>query len=251
MTLETTKEHHQKNSYKRTTLCFAFILLMTPLSSLSSAAQEKGPIVVVTGGFEAVRANHKIENLKGPNTDAVRKFLEERNIPNEIKTRVWSRAYNIFINNKNTLAYPLTRTLEREDKFYWLKKLSTQRYNILGVAGEFAEDITLKEITTGNYFVICGDLSVSCNMAREFGFREENIIKVTGTYVEEMVRRVVAGRASFMIENYESIQLGITTNPDLAKKIKKVGNFEIAHSMYLAANKTISPALLKTLTDSP
>jgi hypothetical protein len=194
-----------------------------------------------------MNADHKIENLKGPVTSAVKDFLDKKGLAYKIETMVWGRAYNLAKLEKNILIYPLSRTKERETTFQWIKEISKQEYNLIGRSSISPNTLSREEILGGDYYAICEIRSAICNITREFGFPENRIIRIAGTYIKAMISRVINGRATFFVENFEDIKKVLKDNPELMRKIEKVDGFEISYPEYLAA-KNLDPEILAKLT---
>lgn len=60
----------------------------------------------------------------GPSADILRLLLDQANLDSKIEFMPWSRAFKTALTEPNTLVMTIIRTPEREDKFYWIAKVS-------------------------------------------------------------------------------------------------------------------------------
>jgi len=219
-----------------------FICLLAGLTSptLSIEETDQFPLRVVTGGYEAIEADKANRKIKGPRTSSVKTFLHAKNLSFQIETMLWSRAYNIAINTPDVFIYPLSRTKEREKHFIWIKKIDEHHLTLMSHTSVNANSLNKAQIISGKYFAVCEKNTGNCHMLRDYGFPEANILRVAGVNIEGVVLRLVEGRASFMIENYDIVSEIITRMPKLKGKIETVGNVKVIMEDYLAASRLSS-----------
>ncbi|MCK0068692.1 hypothetical protein [Kordiimonas laminariae] len=214
------------------------LIAFLSLQSCRLDAQEAAHAIrVVSGGYEAIEADRTQKPIAGPRTDAVKTFLKSKGLDLDIETMLWSRAYNLTENTEDVLIYPLTRTTPREDQFIWIKKIDEHRFNLLGHVGANPNQLSKAEITSGKYFAVCETNTSNCQMLLEFGFKEENIFRVSGIEVDRVVQLLAEGRASFMMENWGIVKRIMDRSPELQGMIVRVHDIEVVQGDYLAAKQ--------------
>jgi polar amino acid transport system substrate-binding protein len=214
--------------------------------SFASVAQESlEPVIVVTGGFEAIDALRTGNPIEGPRTNEVKAYLDKIGVPYEIQTTLWSRALNRMLKEPRTLIYPLTRTPEREDEYDWIQQIGATTFRLLSTKEIAAKNLSKTEIISGKYLAMCEATTVNCRMLRNFGFPDEAIVPVKGRLTQDLIGLVVNGRASFIMDDPKFIKQNIDLS--LFEQISVIGDYAVMHREYLAGYKT-DPALMKILT---
>lgn len=76
-------------------------------------------ITIVTENYPPYQYGENSE-VKGLNTEIVNSILKELNMEVRIEMYPWAPAYQMVIENKNTLIYKIFRTQVRENLFKWV-----------------------------------------------------------------------------------------------------------------------------------
>jgi polar amino acid transport system substrate-binding protein len=83
----------------------------------------------------------------GPATDLVKSVLAEAGLPYSIEVLPWARAYNIALNEPNTMIYSLARTEQREGLFQWIGSVMRLNYYLVGMESlKLSQPITLESL---------------------------------------------------------------------------------------------------------
>jgi len=103
---------------------FLFLLMLVTGTYYSAHAQE---ITIVTENYPPF---HYEENgiVVGQGTETVQAVLDVLSIKARIEIYPWVRAYQMALNNRNTLIYGIARTPQRENLFKWIGVSSPVRY---------------------------------------------------------------------------------------------------------------------------
>ena len=143
----------------------------------------------------------------------------------------------------------MIRNKERENKFFWVGKLSTLHSNITTLKSR--KDITINsidDISQYNLSVSRGDFGEY--YLKKIGFKEgENLyLTVKHNYMWKMLYN---GRVDAVFTNNITAKSEIQNaglNPKLAKKLFDFDN--VSTDLYLAANINSDPSLLKDFQDA-
>jgi hypothetical protein len=218
-------------------ILFGFMLIQH-LFCVAVLGEELGldTVRVITGGYEAELARINGTPLKGPRTDAVKAFVDRASIPYSIETVIWNRAMKQVKVEPRTLIYPLTRTVEREHHFDWIKEIDTHTYHLLGKAEVGNEIVSKEDIISGKYLAICEAATSNCDVLKQFGFPDSAIIRVTGQNAQSMLKLILDGRASFTMEDVEFYHTYVSDSD--RDKLVKIGDYSITKRDYLAGYKT-------------
>lgn len=188
--------------------------------------------------------------LTGEYTEKVRAFLNSKGLAYEFVVVPFTRGFRDVQRNDHSLIFSLYRSLEREDQFHWLYKLSTGSGNYL-VTRNDASLINLShdEIISGDYMAICESTSWHCGALVEYGFSQQNILTVSGVDTEGMLNLIFRSRADFYIEDL------ITVSKDVEKLGKGMSDIKIIvkiseNNGYLAAPKNLDSRFFKILGPS-
>lgn len=179
-----------------------------------------------------------------PKIDA---FFKSRNLDYKINIVPWERAYREATIRDNTLIASLVRTPEREDLFYWIKALQTQKIYLFSQKNRpDLNNLSQEELVSGKYSAVCENESSKCEYLRKMGFPENKIISINSFTPGVQTSFVVNKRADFLIDNKEALQ------EDL--KGLGVDEFSLAPIMeldeiqeYLAIKKGSDPFFIKRL----
>jgi len=103
---------------------FLFLLLLVTGTFYSAHAQE---ITIVTEDYPPY--HHESNGIiVGQGTETLQAVLNVLNIKARIEIYPWTRAYQMALNNRNTLIYGIARTPQRENLFKWIGVSSPVRY---------------------------------------------------------------------------------------------------------------------------
>ncbi len=83
--------------------------------------------------------------IKGVSTMVVKAVLEEAGLAYKIDIYPWARAYDLALNQKNTLIYTIARTPEREKRFKWVGEI-TPADSIVVYKLKKRDDIHIKSV---------------------------------------------------------------------------------------------------------
>jgi len=90
------------------------------LVSRESVAEER---ITVVADFWAPYVTMEDGEVSGISTDIVLSALKKAKIPYTLRMLPWPRAYEMALEDKNTLIFALVRTEERLRKFKWVERL--------------------------------------------------------------------------------------------------------------------------------
>lgn len=105
--------------YKVTIL---FLFFIQPLFSFAQDSKS-ADLQVVAFSNPLLQYQENGEN-KGPTIEILNALLKETQLSASVSYMPWARAFSIAKNTPNTLILSMFRTLEREDSFHWIIKVS-------------------------------------------------------------------------------------------------------------------------------
>lgn len=89
---------------------------------------------VVTADFAPLTDNSSPDK-KGLLYDLVKEMMKLQNVGQPIEFMAWPEAMKIVDELKDSLAFPMTRTVQREDKYLWLTKIFDMNRSFAGRPG--------------------------------------------------------------------------------------------------------------------
>lgn len=181
-------------------------------------------------------------------TEIVRRTLEKADFKAKFKIFPWARAYKMALNDKNTLIYTISRTIERENHFKWigpyadrsifLYKLSSR--NDINISS--LEDVKkfkiglMREDATHQYFI-------------GKGFSEHKNLDITSK--EDLnIKKLFIGRVDLIAGNeislkYKFKELGFNYN-----EISKIFPIIESGGYYMAFSKSTSDEICNKVESS-
>ncbi len=221
---------------------FLFFLLFSSISFVINANEK----------LKAVATSHKLlqyqENgqIKGPSADIFKLLMAEAKLANSIEFYPWSRAYKIAETRPNTMILSMVRTKYREDKFYWLTKVSelVRAFISLKIKPEnFVKNI---ELAQRKVVAVVRD-SYSYNSLIKQGFSEDKNLYVV-TRIEHAISLFEKGKVDLI---YTDPTVMINYYAALNKNSDKLVNFftlpETRRESYIAINRSSDLLLVKKL----
>lgn len=210
--------------------------------SFALLAAESSKLEVVTENYPPFNYLED-DRVVGISTEIVKRVLDETKIPYSIHLYPWTRAYSKAEQQDNVLIYTLTRTKEREDKFYWFVKLITPTFYIYAKKElEIPKDFK-------NLKAVCVREDAACNLFAKYGFsvEKENLSIVSDVEGSSEIKMVLANRVQLFICDSQSLsyrlkQLGLSSSD-----FKQVAKVKEGEGFYLGASKKLKPEYVKEL----
>lgn len=149
--------------------------------------------------------------IKGLSTEIVRQTLDQAGLSYEIALYPWARAFHMASEGENVLIYTITRTPEREDRFFWIGPFAERVIHLFSLKNR--EDIQINSIDDiQKYRVGVMQNDAVHEFFKEKGFQEGMHFQVVSNE-EQNMRKLFAGRIDLLPGNALS----------LAFKFKKMG----------------------------
>jgi polar amino acid transport system substrate-binding protein len=116
----------------------ATLTASTILLLVSFGGQSK-EIKVVTELLEPYQIKKPDGTLGGFSTDVVKALFEITEDQAEIEVMPWARAYEVALNQPNTLIYSIAHTQMRDKKFHWIGALKKERLYFWGLKKHYTK----------------------------------------------------------------------------------------------------------------
>ncbi|WP_374763592.1 substrate-binding periplasmic protein [Yunchengibacter salinarum] len=178
----------------------------------------------------------------------VRKTLTESGFTPDIRLMPWHRAMTRLENHPETLIFPLTRTPEREQAFYWLTRLMVERASVASLRGQPALK-SIDDLIGRSARVGCSRGSVQCKLLRQRGLPEKQIFIIHEHGRQTYLKLALNHRIDYFVTDPAMMRL----------QMKKLGHsmsdfqihFDLGHSraLYLAISRQ-APAMLVEMLKS-
>lgn len=97
-------------------------------------------INVVTEYLEPYQTQNPDGSLGGFSTEVINELFLLTNDKAQIQVMPWARAYEVGLNQANTLIYSIARTPSREEKFQWVGALKEERLYFWGLKKHFSKN---------------------------------------------------------------------------------------------------------------
>ncbi|MBH0028939.1 transporter substrate-binding domain-containing protein [Pseudoalteromonas sp. SWN29] len=215
---------------------FYFLCL---ISSVFIHAKES--LLVVT---ELAPPNQVLINgeVTGVGTEFIRDIFKEAELTPNIQMYPWARAYKIASELKNTFIYSLARTVERENKFYWIAPVGKFHLGFISLAGRC--DIIINNTEQAkNYKIAMQRNDFSTQTLSKLGFEV-----VLTSDIQKSYDLLLAKKVDLIVDD----PLYMQQMSDYLKLEKGYLNFiykidELTVDAYLAANKETNSDLIEKL----
>ncbi len=171
-------------------------------------------------------------------------FFEDRNLCFKMQYTSWQRVIRSAEMDPNGLIFLILRTEEREDNFHWITELTDKSYPVY----LFSYDPSGKgpDMAASNKQAICPINGAQCGMLRKNGFNENEIMEIPRDAGENILEMVFRGRGQYFIDHQSTVDLFLKDKTIVAGSLVKVKEIPLKGT-YLAASKSIDPALLEKL----
>lgn len=221
------------------TLFFALFLLL----SLTAVSQ---PLRVVTENLPPLQMLQKDGSTSGVMVDIVSLLLKKVNIQASIEVYPWARAYQIALEDHNTLIFSMFRGESRENKFQWIGKLLTidsylvalkteKEFNILTIDDAKAYSIGSIREDLAEYYL------------RKNGFVEGENLYLNADY-HVLWHMLYSGRTDLAFTNSILWQYEIKDSGRDPSKIQFVYQIpDIASDLYLAASLDVDKSVVERI----
>lgn len=223
----------------------ALILFFTLLFSSTIYAQV---LEVVTTDFPPYQFIEKNE-ISGKSSVIVKKMISKANLKANFSIYPWPRAYQLALNNKNTLIYSIARTPERENKFQWIGKITP--FHVYFWKNKKRADINLLNFEESKKYKIGGVFSdVKAEHLIKNGFILNKNIELVSSDVLN-INKLVANHIDLMPFDELSFKYKVEkegyTIDQFEKTIEIPGLYQ---ELFVAASLNTSPKIIKKLKES-
>ncbi|TVU77861.1 MULTISPECIES: transporter substrate-binding domain-containing protein [Pseudoalteromonas] len=203
--------------------------------------QAKEPILVVT---ELAPPNQVLIDgeVAGEGTQFIRDIFAEADLTPNIQMYPWARAYKIADELKNTFIYSLARTVEREDKFYWIGPVERFELGFIGLSER--DDLIINTTEQAKVYKIAMQRNdFSTQTLAKLGFEVVLTSDIQKSYSLLLAKKVdlIVDDPLYMQQMSDYLKL----KPAHLKFIYKID--ELTIDAYLAANKKTDMHLIESL----
>ncbi len=186
--------------------------------------------------------------IVGESLEHITEILDKAGVTYRLQMAPWLRVMETARTNSNVLLYPLSRTPEREKNFHWLVPIHKIHLNLYAIKGTVKAD--LNDLKLSDYTAACVDRSVLCSVLRDFGIKEDNIIKLSKLNNQQMVRMMIQGRVDFVILTEHNYELVKSYAEKFGKEIVILENYSIEYSEFLASNITLDKSIVDKIKNA-
>ena len=187
--------------------------------------------------------------VTGTTVKMVQKYMEDVGLKYTINLVDWTAAFKRAKQRTATMIFPLDRTPERENDFYWIKPLVTQEYFLYSRNDPKLNNLTLKEILAGDYKAGCSANTSMCEMLKGLGFPEDRIIVDSHFNIPTRNTLMLKGQFDFTAFDpniYATRAKEYNLDVTLITRRFKIGEI----GAYIAAGKNLDPKILKRLQNT-
>ena len=224
-------------------ICF---IASAPLYAQDTQIEKPADIIVYVMFYPPNTTLSSEGKIEGPWVDTIQKFLDQTDLTYEIQSIPWERSYLEATTKDNVLIAHLDRTIQRENQFHWIYKLSSTTYSLIARNEPRFRNATIEQIIAGDDMAACIKVSAPCDMLKNIGIPENRIIEFpdyVGLIVAELV---LERRAAFMLEDFNIISKRVIELQLPENSL--IPLFDVQSiSSYLAAAKNIDPDILSRL----
>lgn len=214
-------------------------LLLFHLCISFTFAESKIPISVVTECNQPCKTRVEDALPDSLPTNITLALLAITNDKPKIKVLPWARAYNIALNEKNTLIYSISRTEQREPLFQWIGDFEDEKYYAWG----------LKSTTLNNVNSTFDGLSFATYRgSNEFDYLSK-LAKVnlqTVVYPSQRIHMLLAKRVDLFIESEPTLKELCIKLEISCSQFTKVSEIKTLNTpLSIAMNKSSDPDIVK------
>jgi polar amino acid transport system substrate-binding protein len=182
----------------------------------------------------------------GPGGDLIALLLAEAGMEADIRVVPWPRLIRALDSRRNVLAFSMTRTPEREDRYHWIgmiRPVSFKLWSLAERADEFPD--TLEEARDYRISAIRGD--VVENFLRNSGFT--NLVYLSeSSNTLTMLRRDRIDLMPYIESGIESYLARRNATPDTLVPVIDLDAISTGH--YVVMSKPSDPELVQQLKDA-
>lgn len=209
-------------------------------------ANESSEITITVVTENLFPLNYFDENtgdVKGVATQIIKQVLDDTGYQYSIELMPWSEAYGKALSEKNTIIYSMAKIPARENKFFWLSKITELNYGLYTPNIDLTK-LSLDEIKDLYITVTRNDLSH--HLLKDMGFNKFVFIKQNDRYNDLIARDQIDFMLAsdlWIIQNQDSLPTPLY----LQERI----NFDGAkQNMYFAINADTDPAIIYRISRS-
>ena len=234
----------KKNITPLILVCFLNCICYTVCFFAQCAQMPK--LYVVTEELPPYQIYNKDGSIGGYSTDIVKALLAKTQVENKIKMMSWARAYNTALHRKNVLLYSVTRTPERQDKFYWIGDILEEKvcYWSLADNEKIQGNKTLTEEDLKKGIMVDTRLSVTSSYLKAKGFKK---VYLTSNDIQSM-EMLLARRADYILTTEYYLEIVTKQlNIDMNRFTRIVPDFMLSSPLSIAVSKKTDIGLVEKL----
>lgn len=221
------------------------LFIFTLLLSSSAFAQTQQEIDIYYPGFSDLENTQSSKHRKAADYQKVTEYLKKSGLNYNFHSLPWIRALEKTNKSSRALIVYLDRTPERENDYHWLVKLGSKKDYVFGPAKlpkKFTKPHSLKK---SHGVAVCVRGSAQCELFRKIGFKDASSgLFVSSSSTKIAYEIVKSGRGDFFIADKAYYDKSRELMPDNYIPLFQISQTDI----YMAAPKSINPALLAQLT---
>ena len=218
-------------------------VVLVTLSLLVAAPARTEPLQIVTEEFPPYNFTQE-GRVTGMSTDVVQAVCKQVHLDAHIQVYPWARAYEIALNEKNTLIFSIGKSPEREKLFQWAGSIAPVQSCLFALKTRPDIEVgTLEEAR--NYYIITQLQGRTAQILQEHGFRQwQNLFLITS--VDRAFLMLQTGRGDLV--GYPELVMHYTVRKnglEPASTIRKVYCFKKVSHLYAAFSRQ-TPGTLVT-----
>lgn len=183
----------------------------------------------------------------GYSIEIIQQVMKKANIDYSFIPMNWERAYNFVQKKPNTILLSIARYPTREPLFHWLFKINPALKTSIWTAKYNKHQINaLSEVTNEVFAEVTNSLNQNL-LDKYSNISKKNLILTTDK--EQVISLVAKQRADFMLVNEDILNWRLKSLNIAKNNFRKVLELNSStNELYIAANKTTSPLLIKKIT---
>jgi polar amino acid transport system substrate-binding protein len=222
----------------------ACLFFATPLLA-DKSSKNASEVILASDNIPPYVYVNANQEVVGTLVTSLRKIFIQADVGHDFKYMPWNRAMSETLNKPNVLMYPVTRTIDREDKFEWIIPLISTNYRLFGIKGKYDPDKV--NVTTGDYTFVCQETTVLCEILSSFGIPESSIVKRSSIEISQIANMLLRGRIDFLIASESALEPYVELMGMEASDMVPLTHYNYPVKEYLVGNKNMDVELVKKL----
>ncbi len=174
-------------------------------------------------------------------------FLRKTNLNYIYKSYSWQRGFRELLINSDMMAFGISRTPQREDKFIWVLPLYKIHFSLYGNRSADQSKWTRENLLAGKLKIACVELSNECEHLRSLKIPESAIIEFVSSDSIYHITLLKRQRVDFIFRDETLMQNNLDIVNAKLSEFQKSDLITTPFTEYLAANIDYDPKIISIL----